>query len=413
MKTDFSSAKENKMILIISAVFPPEPVVSARLSLDIADNLSQTNRVTVLSPKPTRPYGFHFEEKSVGHHPFVHIVANSYICPELKFIGRLRESYSFGKYCQKFICENKNKISAIYANTWPLFGQFFAVKAAKKHHIPIIIHVQDIYPESLFNKIPYFKKILTAFLLPIDKYILKQAAHIIAISGNMKLHLAQTRNINQQKITVINNWQDESLFVHYRNSKTVKQSDTRFTFMYLGNIGPVAGVDLLINAFCQIQPVQNTRLVIAGSGSMKDSLQQKCEKLKIENIEFWSVPDGKVPEIQDYADVLLLPIKKGAAHSSIPSKLPAYMFSAKPIIACVDDESDTANSIGSANCGWIVPPENVSMLSTKLQEVINLPKSELVQKGENGRNYALRNLSKKENLNKLVSIIRESNANTN
>ena len=67
---------------------------------------------------------------------------------------------------------------------------------------------------------------------------------------------------------------------------------------------------------------------------MKASLQARASSFK--NIEFWEALNGKVPKIQAQADCMLLPIKKGAASSSIPSKLPACMFSAKPIIGCVD-----------------------------------------------------------------------------
>ena len=42
----------------------------------------------------------------------------------------------------------------------------------------------------------------------------------------------------------------------------------------------------------------------AGSGSMKAKLQ--LEALDIEGCEFWDVPEGKVAEIQSFADVLLL-----------------------------------------------------------------------------------------------------------
>ena len=52
-----------KKILIISCVFPPEPVVSAQMSLDIAEALSKNNDVTVISPRPTRPMDFKFDEK--------------------------------------------------------------------------------------------------------------------------------------------------------------------------------------------------------------------------------------------------------------------------------------------------------------------------------------------------------------
>ena len=43
-----------------------------------------------------------------------------------------------------------------------------------------------------------------------------------------------------------------------------------FVFMYLGNIGPVAGVETIIQAFCQLDN-PNMFLVIAGSGSKKES----------------------------------------------------------------------------------------------------------------------------------------------
>ena len=40
-------------ILIVSAVYNPEPVVSAKLSEDIANYLSVNHDVVVLAPKPT------------------------------------------------------------------------------------------------------------------------------------------------------------------------------------------------------------------------------------------------------------------------------------------------------------------------------------------------------------------------
>ena len=53
-------------------------------------------------------------------------------------IGRLRESYSFGLQCYKYIKNNNENIDTIYANTWPLFAQYFLVQAARKFNIPLI-----------------------------------------------------------------------------------------------------------------------------------------------------------------------------------------------------------------------------------------------------------------------------------
>lgn len=396
---------QKKQILILSAVFPPEPVVSATLSADLAKELAIKNKVTVLSPRPTRPLGFKFENPDLND-TFNHIVLQSYVFPESKILGRLRESYSFGKATERYIHEHHESIDRFYANTWPLFAQYFAIKAAIRYHLPIILHVQDIYPESLANKLPIIGPLVKYLLRPMDAWILRNATKVIAISEKMKDHLVKTRSINPSHIEVVTNWQDEQPFLELQKNNISNGKDLLFTFMYLGNIGPVAGCDLLIDAFTSLQ-YTNIRLVIAGSGSMKDQLMKQVSDQKIGNVEFWPVPDGQVPATQDLADILLLPIKKGAAFTSIPSKLPAYMFSAKPIIATVDYDSDTAQAIREAGCGWVIEPENPAALVVFMQKVYRMSKEELDSIGLKGREFALKHYSKNINLSNLVRLIEQ------
>jgi glycosyltransferase involved in cell wall biosynthesis len=392
-------------VLIISAVFYPEPVVSAKLSEDIANELSVLHTVTVLAPKPTRPFGFNLQKDENKQTTYTLINLKSYTCSESNAFGRLKESYSFGLACKKYISENAKNIDVIYMNSWPMFSQYLIVKTARKHRIKVLTHVQDVYPESLSTKMPKISAILNFIFLPIDKFVLKNSYQIIAISSKMRNYLSHTRKLEKSKIEVVQNWQNEESFTSYipkeENSKII------FTYMYLGNIGPVAGVDLIIDAFSETK-IPNSRLIIAGSGSQKEELQKKVIKSKVLNIEFLDVPDGKVPEIQDLANVMLLPIKKGAASSSIPSKLPAYMFSKKPIIGSVDLDSDTARVILESDCGWVVKPEDVNDLKDKLIEVYNLENSKLVEKGMKGFNFALKHLSKKNNLSKITNIIKKA-----
>lgn len=393
-------------IVIISAVFPPEPVVSANLSSDLAIALSGNHNVTVFSPKPTRPMGYDFSETPIIKHPFKHVTSSSYTHPESSLVGRFRESYSFGKACAKYIEEHHTEIDIIYINTWPLLAQYFTVKTVKKRKLPIVLHVQDIYPESLANKLPFIGPLLNYLFRPMDAWILQNSVKVITISNKMKDYLISTRKLQPSSVGVINNWQDETEFLKLNVLKGGSEVRRPFTFMYLGNIGPVAGCDLLINSFASLKE-ENCKLVIAGSGSVKRILMEKARQLNIKNIEFLSVPDGNVPQTQAMADVLLLPIKKGAAASSIPSKLPAYMFSAKPIIAAVDYDSDTAESIRNASCGWIVEPENVEALKVVMQMALNLSAEELRNLGLKGRSYGLKHFSKKSNMPRLVNIIED------
>jgi len=253
------------MILIISAVFSPEPVVSAQLSYDLACELSKNNKITVLCPKPSRPIGFDFSREDVNV-PYKIIKVDSFTSPENGVFGRMRESWSFGLHCRKYISATHSEIDIMYINAWPLLSQYYIINTAKKYKIKVVTHVQDLYPESLSNKLPsIFKSSVNWCLMPVDKYILRNSFHIVAISETMKRILSKTRQISPGKISVVCNWQDESVFISFQ--KTIKEPliSGKFVFMYLGNIGPVAGVELLIESFAEAN-IENSTLVIAGSG---------------------------------------------------------------------------------------------------------------------------------------------------
>jgi len=103
---------------------------------------------------------------------------------------------------------------------------------------------------------------------------------------------------------------------------------------------------------------------------------------------------------------MLLPVKKGAAMSSIPSKLPAYMFSQKTIIASLDLKSDTARAIIESDCGLVVEAENEQAMINALQVSTQYWNSEVLnRKGKNGFDYAMKRFSKRYNLSLITEII--------
>lgn len=388
-------------ILIISAVFPPEPVVSALLSKDIADELSKNHKILVICPQPTRPAGFDFNNNYLTNNYEV-INLNSYTCAKSKLIGRLRESYSFGRHCSDFIHQNKNQIKCIYLNTWPLFAQYLVIKTAKKNNIKTIIHIQDIYPESLTNKLPKFAKtLIIKILYPIDKFILKNATKIIAISSSMIDYLSISRKIDSKKFELVRNWQDE---LNFSTTKNINEMSEDFIFMFVGSISPSAGVMTLINSFNNAN-LDNSKLIIAGNGSDKENCISRARLLNNKNIEFVNVNSNEVSDLQSKSDVLLLPLKKGIAKTATPSKLTAYLLSGKPIIACVEKESDVSRIIEDGCCGYVVEPEDEEGLTNLMRKVKNEDREMLKIKGDAGMKYASSHFSKTVNLDKLIHVI--------
>ena len=386
------------MILIISCVFPPEPVVSASLSKDIADKLSVSEEVTVLHPKPSRPDGFKFDCKTTGTKSnYTEIIVDSYTCSRYSVMGRLRESNSFGKKSVDYIKKHHKKIKSIYLNTWPLLAQYRIVKIAKHLNIPCVSHIHDIYPESYTNRLPLILQgIIKALLLPLDKFILKNSTKVISVSDSMKEVLSQTRKIDSKHISVIYNWQDESKFQESNN-----MVNDKFTFMYLGNLGPYSCIDVIINAFVKLN---NCRLIIAGSGSMENCLRDHAKTVG-GDIVFMKAIREEVPQIQNIANIFILSLKTGGAKTGMPSKIPAYMFSSKPIIACIDADSDAARAIITSGCGRVTEPENIELLAAEMTRMYNLPTEQLELMGKEGKEYALQHFSKKNNLKNITTLI--------
>ena len=171
--------------------------------------------------------------------------------------------------------------------------------------------------------------------------------------------------------------------------------------MYLGNIGPVSDLEYLVKFFIDLN-LNSCRLIIAGSGSCKNDLISLANNNS--KIEFWEVPAGQVSKIQSYADVLILPQKKKTGDTSVPSKLPAYMFSKKPVLSIVDGNSAVAKIINDAKCGFVVEPRNSLELKSCFNNILNLPKDKLIKMGLNGFNYSLKNFSKNGNLKLVVNV---------
>lgn len=150
-------------IILVSAVYPPEPVVSAQMSLDLANHLAHRGaRVTVLCPFPSRPIGADYSQFSPGAQRQVDYedgvtVGHEAVLP----IAPIRTpppgcGRAWFWPCQvgRYLKQQTAAVDVLYANTWPMFSQFLIARRCAQLGIPLVLHVQDIYPEALRDKSP-------------------------------------------------------------------------------------------------------------------------------------------------------------------------------------------------------------------------------------------------------------------
>ena len=388
-------------ILIITYLFDPEPIVMSTITKDLAIELSGEHQVTVLTSRPCRPYGYKFDRKVINDAswPFKRILMDTYVNPKSNFIGRWKENISFGKGAVSFIDTHSEEIDVIYICAFPLFAQKMIIKCALKYGIPVVNHIEDIYPEPFLQKIPYIGGIVYKCLLPIDKWVVKNATISVVIGKKIKEFFVKTRKVASEKIEVVYNWQDEG---KYQVATSERNPNEPFTFMYVGSISRAANLHLILDAFIS-SDIKNARLVFAGSGNELDNLEK--ESSGHHDIVFIDALAGKVGEIQSKADVLILPLLPTVALRAVPSKTAAYLFSHKPILACVEKNSDVADIIIEGECGWIASPTDKNELVAQMKEIAQMPFEQLRVMGEKGYLYSQKYLTKEVNLKKLSDIV--------
>ena len=250
-------------VVIVNAVFPPEPVVSAKIGFDLASCLCDIgHEVTVLCPYPTRPISAKYNEfsdrKKIGISQLkngIQIVRlPSHTSPQPNLLGRIYESWSFGYHVNRYLLRQLMDSDVVYANTWPFLSQWWLGKACKQLHKPLIFHIQDLYPESFLARLPrWLASVLAPFLFLFERHISQMASGVIVISEGFRKSYLLGRNLSSDVVKWIPNWIDDQPF-KYEVDRTEAcgkygiPSDL-FTLLFFGNIGPVAGVEFLIKAF--------------------------------------------------------------------------------------------------------------------------------------------------------------------
>ena len=127
-------------VVIVSAVFPPEPVVTAQTSFQIADELfHHGHQVTVLAPFPNRPDGRLFKgyrrslyrRESMG---FSVIRCFSFLSRKSTMGSRLLENIGFAITCSARVLFLPRP-DVIYMNSWVicLFRHGFRSGLASRH----------------------------------------------------------------------------------------------------------------------------------------------------------------------------------------------------------------------------------------------------------------------------------------
>jgi len=401
-------------IIVVSCVFPPEPVVSARTSFDVANFLiTKGDHVHVVCPHPSRNNSE--QEERDENFPFLIKRVFSINSNKSTFFSRFLENISFGLSTFMFIIRQK-KVDVIYANTWPIFATGLLVIASKIKKYKVVISVQDLYPESLVTQGRISENgIIAKMFIFFDKWIAKNCDHIIVLSEWFESVYVKSRLVKKSKISVIKNWvkSDDILQIERLSVRSDIERHIGHSFdkgdticIYGGNIGTASGLDEFIDFIPKIN--SRVKFIFAGDGSLVSELSRLVSERRISDRVFFITPwpSEMTSSVLSAADILLLPTSKGQEFSSVPSKLITYMLASRPIMLIADCESEIAKELKKAECGLVIGTRSSEMVANGFSEFLQKSDKMKEKMGLCGRQYAKNNYSYELSVNKIYSLLK-------
>ncbi len=310
-------------------------------------------------------------------------------------------SFFISSVLRGFFCP---KPDIIYSYHPPITTALSSWILSSYWRIPLVLDIQDMWPETLLTTGMVKNKTLLTFLKFLCFFVYKRASKIVVLSEGFKNHLIKN-GISSSKISVIYNWTNESVSEN-DEFEFLDQELLKFTFA--GNIGPGQDLITFIQAFSSINnEKEKAELHIYGEGTQKKEIEEFIQRNNIKHTYLNNrVSDSEIKSIYKQSDVLLVHLKDDKLFEmTIPSKTQAYLLAGKPILMAVKGEA--ANIVKSSRSGITCNPEDINSVRIAIDNLIKMSKEEREEMGDAGKSFYNKEMSMSRGVKKFVQLFKE------
>lgn len=394
-------------VLIISQYFWPE---NFRIN-DIAKSLIEEGQyVEVLTGKPNYPYGKIFDGykawgcKTESHEGIaIHRVP---LIARGKGAVLLTVNYLsfiiFGLLLGPWILRKKKFDIIFVYGVSPILQAIPAIFIGKIKKTPVILWVQDLWPESL-----------SATNYVNNKYVLKCVEYLVRlIYRNVDLLLVQSEAFIQPvselasgtPVKYYPNSVDKS-FSKVSNDTTphVPGLEGNFSILFAGNIGAAQAVEVIVESAEILNASHpDIQFVVLGDGSKRQWMLEEVKSRDLNNLHLpGRFPIETMPSFLQKASALLVSLTdKKIFAQTVPSKIQAYMATGRPILASMNGEG--ARLISENGMGIASPAGDAKSLVDSILKLYNMSETDRNEMGGRGQEYYRLNYDHDKLLKELI-----------
>lgn len=229
----------------------------------------------------------------------------------------------------------KNHYVVIHVHNMPDFLVFVGV-IPKLFGSKVILDLHDPTPEMLMTKYAESKDSIWTKLLKWQEKVSIRFSHKVLTTNKSFLDKFISRGCPPEKITIVMNSPQESIFNKFINKSEEKSDGNKYVVMYHGIIIKRYGFEELLNALNLLKDkIPGLELRVYGIGEDLPIFLEMVQKLNLENIVkyFGQVPIEKIVETIPDCDVGIIPNRLTPfTKINFPTRIFEYLHMKKPVV---------------------------------------------------------------------------------
>ena len=268
---------------------------------------------------------------------------------------------------------------------------------ARRHRVPFVFEIRDVWPDALVHLGRIKPDSLTARSMRRLMRSLVRGAQLVVSPlpgvGDYVRSLGEDR-----PFLWVSNGADSADLDATGPQQPADSSGAgtgAFTFMYLGSYGSAMDIETILQGFSQLlarTPDQPCRLRLVGSGTREAELRAFADALGVASqVSFEPrIPRKDVNTRAREADCLVhaLHDHRVYAFGISPNKIFDYLLAGRPVIFAARALN---NPVAEAGAGVVVAPENPDALASAMLDMVRAEASERSAMGERGRRHVVEN----------------------
>lgn len=279
---------------------------------------------------------------------------------------------------------------------------------ARSLKIPFVLHVQDLWPESVTGSgfLPSWAE--RAVRIPLDwwlRRVYRRAAATVAIAPSMREMLIE-RGVPANRAETVFNWSDDADGAEI--SVEAAASETGLNLVYAGNLGRMQDLETIVRALAKVQDLPHVTFRVAGSGVLENDLRRMVDSLGVRGVEFLGrVSSSEVARIYAQSDFQFVTLKNLAIFDgTIPSKFQAGIANGLPAISTV--RGDLRRLIEQNELGLTAEAENADSLEEAIRKAYETSPEDRAAYRVRARKYYETTMSKTAAVDDIENLLRNA-----